>query len=259
MRVHAVLRFGPDWVEGPARELFWQWFWRTAGRDGLDPNESEDILRSHFGRKLVTLLDEGGFLPIKGYPRNSLKIRVSEIRYGSIEVLLLLIGGEELFTEAFWSVLEFQAPQAFNDTFGTRVPLTGEIVRQTEPESSTKLGRTLRAAKTPVVALVLILIGVIYLQLQRIKFLEKELIEFRHDYGKLVSDITQQNTSITTSLLSKLGIGSPGTPTPAGHHASAPTSSPSPANAPSPPVVPAAPTQTQTPSPAPAPSPSSTH
>jgi hypothetical protein len=80
--------------------------------------------------------------------------------------LLLLIGGEELFTEAFWNVLEFQGPEAFNDTFDTRVPLTGEIVQRTEPEPSTKLGRVLSAAKTPVVALVLILIGVVYLQLQ---------------------------------------------------------------------------------------------
>lgn len=110
------------------------------------PHDSEVALRDNFGRKLQDLISlrdiEGKRRPdLFGSPAD-LNIYVRGINYGSIEILLAIVGGEDLITEMFWSALELYAPKAFNDAMGTSgVPMQAKVVHTAGREKSGKLER----------------------------------------------------------------------------------------------------------------------
>jgi hypothetical protein len=153
------------------------------------------------GRRLAELIS------LSGASRQRVEIRVVGIRYSSIELLLAVVGGEELLSDMFWSVLEFYAPQAFNETLGSNAPLSAYVIRRTESERGgvsevSRIGRFFSVTRAPLVAWALFLLAVIYFGGMRLEALEREHVELLHDYTALIAKEMEQNTQ----LFSKMAI-----------------------------------------------------
>jgi hypothetical protein len=254
MQAHAILRLTLHDTDSDNRDSFWATYWNIAqsAPGGGEPGGivrssaggSEEILRSNFGRAikdLISLRDIEGARRRRGlfgFPAD-LKIHVRGINYGSIEILLAIIGGEELITEMFWSVLEFYAPKAFNDAMGaTGVPMQAKLVHTAGPEKSGKLERLLTVSQTPLVAWVVLLIGVIYFGYLYLDKVQKENEQLNTKYNSLVLKVIDQNIA-ANSLISKIAPPqqSPPAPTAASNPASspavpAPTPTPTPTKSP---------------------------
>ena len=231
MRAHAVLRLTLHDIEIDDRNSFWATYWDIAGSapsggelGGIvrsSPEDSEASLRRNFGRALkdlISLRDIEGARRRRvlfGFPAD-LEIHVRGINYGSIEILLAIIGGEELITEMFWSVLEFYAPKAFNKAMGaTGVPMQAKLVHTAGPEKSGKLERLLTVSQTPLVAWVVLLIGVIYFGYLYLEKVEKENDRLNTNYNSLVLKVIDQNIATANSLISKLASPQQSPPAPA--------------------------------------------
>jgi hypothetical protein len=246
MQAHAVLRLTFHDTYTVDRDSFWATYWEKAqlaaggeapGRTRRSsPDRSEEELRDNFGRALANLISlrdikgSRGPLGLFGFPAN-LEIHVRGVNYGSIEILLAIIGGEELITEMFWSVLEFYAPKAFNDAMRTTgVPMEAKLVQRAGPEKSGKLGRLLTVSQTPLVAWVVLLIGVIYFGYLYLEKVEKENERLNTNYNSLVLKVIDQNIATANSLILKIAPPQQSPPPPAA--ASSPA--PSPATVPTP-------------------------
>jgi hypothetical protein len=238
---------------------FWATYWNFAqsapggaepGVTTLLPSESERRLRDNFGPALKSLislrdLDEGAPRPrsgdgLFGMRPTDFNIHVRGINYGSIEILLAILGGEELITEMFWSVLEFYGPKAFNDAMGTTgVPMQAKIIHTAGPEKSGKLERLLSVSQTPLVAWVVLLIGVIYFGYLYLDKVEKENDRLNTNYNSLVLKVIDQNIATANSLISKMypqqsppapAAANNPVPSPATQPAAGPVSAPAPAS-----------------------------
>jgi hypothetical protein len=216
METLAVVRLSlPNGRSSASREDFWRSYWEFH-----DPNrsdvptavDSERALAQGFAPKLARLLSNADV----GYgPRRGVEIVVRGIRYGSIELLLTIFGGEELASEMFWALLEFYAPEAANEAVNGDVPLTTHVTRvrgghggSGEGEGRT-LNRVLTASRSPLIAFFIGALIVIYLLMWRLESLEKEHIQLYHDHTALVGKMIDQNSALITGLLSKLDIISP--------------------------------------------------
>jgi hypothetical protein len=205
----AVIRLSlPGASPGATRDEFWISYWQL-NRLGAGPR---DTARSHE----AIFLTFGGLLSQRlssiGY---KVEVTVRAIRYGSIELLLALTGGEELLNEMFWTVLEFYAPEAFNQAVGADVPLQAGVTHGRGGGGHGGVGghggghgvnRALALARAPVILFVLLVVVTVGLMIWKIESLEREYIELHHDYSHIVGRIVQQNGALANSLMSKLGI-----------------------------------------------------
>jgi hypothetical protein len=122
-------------------------------------------------------------------------------------LLLTLVGGEELLNDMFWSVLEYYAPQAFNEVLNTSAPLSADVNRRTEPErpdardrsgdrETSRIDRLLSASRSPLVAWALLILAVIYFGGMKLESLEKENVELQHNLTALTGKVLEQNTGL---------------------------------------------------------------
>jgi hypothetical protein len=113
MQAQAVFRLTLNGIDSGNRDKFWATYWNFAqsapggaepGVTTLLPSESERRLRDNFGPALKSLislrdLDEGAPRPrsgdgLFGMRPTDFNIHVRGINYGSIEILLAILGGE---------------------------------------------------------------------------------------------------------------------------------------------------------------------
>ena len=245
MQALARVRFSLLGQDGPDRQSFWRLYRGSSELGRGDAEESEERLRYHFGPHLQEVMERTG---ISGIPdTDKVRIEVVGIRYGSIELLLSVIGGEELASEMFWSAMEFFSSEAFTDLVGRpSVDMRAQIIDRTVTNANppfinptpTRAGKFETIARSPLAAWILLGVSVIYFLGLRVDALEKETMELHHDYTALLEKVMDQNTALAT----KSGIDSlkPGTaqpaPAPASPTPSAPTSPP--ASVPTPPAHP---------------------
>jgi hypothetical protein len=205
MRRMAVLRLSlPGSASGVTREDFWTGYWQInrLGPDFRDVAQSHDQIDRKFGPLLAEKLSSLG----NGW---EVEVEVRAIRYGSIELLLSLVGGEELLSEMFWTVLEFYAPEAFNEAVTGNVPLRAGVTHGRgggHGGAGHGGNRVLALASAPVILLILGAVVTVGLLIWKIESLEHEYVELHHDYTHIVGRITQQNGALVRSLTSKLGI-----------------------------------------------------
>lgn len=125
-------------------------------------------------------------------------------------------------------MLEFHAPVAFRistNTAGLAASLQADVVSASRADTvtgqtPTKLDRLLAVGQTPLVAWVLLLMGVIYFGYLYLEKVEKENERLSTNYNNIILKVLEQNTSLTNVLVSKVA---PTTPSP---EVSAQTSSP---------------------------------
>ncbi|WP_342734421.1 hypothetical protein [Bradyrhizobium sp. B117] len=208
MQKMAVVRLSlPSTLPSATRKDFWTNYWQSNSPPlpERDAGENERALIEDFGPKLARLLSRAD-------ESWRVEIKVRGIRYGFIELMLLVIGGEELLSEMFWTVLEFSAPEAFNETVNGNAPLQPHVPPgQGGGHGGGAVGghvanRVLTAVRTPLVALILGAVIIIYLLMWRLESLEKEYIELHHDHTSVVNKLTEQNSALITGLMLKLGI-----------------------------------------------------
>jgi hypothetical protein len=209
----AVVRLSlPNGRSTATREDFWQSYWDFHDLEGAErPTavESERELAVRFGSNLARLLSNAD---VGHGPRRRVEIVVRSIRYGSIELLLTIFGGEELASEMFWTLLEFYAPEAANEAVNGYVPLTTHVTRMQGGHSDggngegRALNRIIRAGRSPVIAFFIGALIVIYLLMWRLESLEKENIELHHDQTAIVGKVMDQNRALITVLMSKVDI-----------------------------------------------------
>lgn len=213
MQRMAVVRLSlPSTSPSATKKDFWTNYWQSSSPTRSPaPDDNERALIQEFGTKLaqkISRVDRSW---------RDVRVEVRGVRYGSIELLLLVIGGEELLSEMFWTVLEFSAPEAFNDTVNGNVALQAHV----SPGQGGLAGgagghgggagghgfnRALAAARTPLTALILGAVIIIYLLMWRVESLEKEYTALHHDHTSVVNKLTEQNTVLTTGLMLRLGI-----------------------------------------------------
>jgi hypothetical protein len=228
MEMVAVVRLSlPSTLPSASRDDFWVNYWQINGDRPLslrDAPVSEEAVFREFGAHLAKKISETG-------KYRHVEIKVRGIRYGSIELLLAIIGGEELVTEMFWTLVEFYAPDAFNEAVGGHVPLQTHVTHGQASgvggSAGQGVGRVLSAANAPLIALIFGAVIVVYLLMWRIDSLEKEYTALHLDHTALVGKLTDQNTVLTTGLLLKLGIAlAPGAQAPHGAPSNATIQSP---------------------------------
>lgn len=212
MRARAIARLTLPDDYGHDPEGFWDTYFSYVGTKDEAPSDWRDFetrIYKRFGDALVSSVtgDFGDELV-----RGRLSISVDSIRYGSIELLLTVIGGEELIKEAFWRVLEFYAPTAFNVATGAgarTAPLRADVVpllskeREAETEKPGTLQRLLVASQIPLVAWFLLLLGVIYFGYLYLEKIEKENERLSRDYNSVIIKVLEQNMATTSTLIAK--------------------------------------------------------
>jgi hypothetical protein len=204
MQKMAVLRL---WLPGSGssatKDAFWSSYWQLDRLSrSRDATQSHENVINEFGpllsEKLSNLRD--------GW---NVEVRVRAIRYGSIELLLALFGGEELFTEMFWTALEFYAPEAFNQAAAGDVPLQAGVTHERGAEhggGGHGGNRVVAMANAPVILVILGVVVTVGLLIWKIESLEHENIELRHDYTHIVGRVTQQNGTLIGNLMARLGV-----------------------------------------------------
>jgi hypothetical protein len=215
----------------PDRDEFWERLSEVVGdHRPLDIRQSEIEMERHFGDRLRDLIVQ------TGVSSGSLGIQIRAMEYGSIELFLALIGGDELLSDMFWGTLEFYAPQAFNETLHINAPMFAEVAnRRTLSEEGTqgsesvqtlepvkkledliarmelaierrnegKPDRISAASRAPLVAWALLIVVMIGWAVSRLDAVEKERSELQHDYTALITKIMEQNAALTAKTSSK--------------------------------------------------------
>jgi hypothetical protein len=199
MQRNAVVRLSVAGTPfGATRDEFWNAYWKASPEQAHIPaSESESRVSQSFGYRLSELLRGGGY---------NVDVTIRSVRYGSIEFLIALTGGEELLTEMFWLVLEFYAPQAFNQAAGGNAPMQAGVTHGRGggvPGAGGVHGpsRISALAYAPVILFVLLAIATIALMMWKMESLERESIAMHHDYTHLVGKIADQNGRMISGLL----------------------------------------------------------
>lgn len=189
------------------RAEFWRAFWGDG--DSIDADyraqESEERIRYQFGKQLAFLIGknfDGKISP--------LEIRVQAIRYGSIELLLNVLGPEEMMREMFWTALEFYAPQAFNETLGASVELHAQVImRDGFPyKKETKMvaeERSMVVARAAPLFVGLIIWAVtFYAMIEEKKLAAEERKWMNEEHTKILTTLMTQNATLSTALTQRV-------------------------------------------------------
>lgn len=209
MQALARLRFSLLGQDGPDREKFWRLYLGSSDVGRKEAIQAEGQIFRDFGPRLRELMGrkEVGLVQVT----DRVRIDVVGIRYGSIELLVAIIGGEELASEMFWSAIEFFSSLAFTDIIGQpSVDMRAQIVDRTLTNANppplptstptpTRAGKFEAIARSPLAAWILLGVAVIYFLGLRVEALEKETAELHHDYTTLVKAVMDQNTVLTTA------------------------------------------------------------
>lgn len=209
-----------DAFETETREQFWNAFFDSAGLEGRSRDLGEENqLRAKFPKILEEYLNHiyGPFsrfdkFSIQIFPRalRRIKIDLVDIQYGSADLLLNIIGvDDKMLAQGFWQVLEYYCPIAFNEVFGTSVPLHASAewkmgTASANNPAKNKLNIVAASLLTPVILALAIIYVAFGAMNERVRAVDEERKSIREEHTKILSAIMLQNEKFASAALGRV-------------------------------------------------------
>ncbi len=213
-----------DEHETNTREKFWSAFFRSKPSDAKTPEYWELLLKNKFAPALETRMNAAYSSPGSGI--NALRrlqalayaggvtqpfqIELVEIRYGSVDLLLNILGvDQKTLAEGFLNLLAFYSPLVFNEVLQTDVPMTARIEMNAPlPLSPNNTSKPWALMQTSLLVPVLLALGVTYFAFEgmrdRLKAIDEERNALRQEHTKLLTAVVDQNGKLASAVLARV-------------------------------------------------------